>query len=405
MEPAFTTYSPVKKRRKCNDAHCGKPPVGSVVENPTTLFQTCIEYIARNIHMVESLYGFPDIVGFKIFQFAKDIGKFNSVTTQSLSAMELFCEAYGSDVLSCLTLRCCHIGIADYLDHLCLFTHLVELDIGQCGLGDDHELLQHIGQLNRLKKLCLCENGLSDKGVQRMTIPLRIFKRGPVSLHTLDLSENREITHRVARYLRCFDGLLKLNVSGTSILPCDEEKLEADLQMLSVLEQSIDDCCKTENKGWASDVVCDWMSQSARLIKAAKIETQTSKFYNRKAKLLSALNRDDNNDCTSIPSKKSFLYFVRKENCVITNIYSSYDFKKSLDETLFTPAAKCSDLPFAACSSTKDSSKLTSRKQEAQTLRQKVTIEESDEDICNLYASQSTPHHQNQSLSDFLSTW
>lgn len=148
MEPGCTTYSPVKKKQKCNDDPCGEPP-SSVVENPTTLFQTCIEYIARNIHMVESLCGFPDIVAFKIFQFAKRLGKFSSVTTQSLSAMGLFCEAYESDILSCLTLRNGHLGIADYYDHLCLFTHLVELDIGECGLGDDHELLQHIGQLNR----------------------------------------------------------------------------------------------------------------------------------------------------------------------------------------------------------------------------------------------------------------
>lgn len=41
---------------------------------------------------------------------------------------------------------------------------------------------------SRLRKLGLCGNGLSDKGVQRLTTPLRMFRKGPVSLHTLDLS-------------------------------------------------------------------------------------------------------------------------------------------------------------------------------------------------------------------------
>ena len=114
-----------------------------------SLFQICVQFIAKHIHLVDSLVGFPDIVGFKIFQCAKTLKKFSNASKDSLFALELFCDAYGDSVMSTMSLRSCHLGIADYLDHVCLFSDLSELDIGHCGLGDDHELLQHISNCHR----------------------------------------------------------------------------------------------------------------------------------------------------------------------------------------------------------------------------------------------------------------
>lgn len=123
---------------------------------------------------------------------------------------------------------------------------------------------------------------------------------------------------------------------------------------------------------------------------------------NRKARLLSALNRNDSSDVTSTVSPKSSICFMRKKNSEITANNPSHNLKKSPVKTIFTPAAKC---PQHEYSSVEVRGKVISRKQKALNLGQKVTAKESDDNICNLYASYSTPQATKLSLSDFMSTW
>jgi len=100
--------------------------------------------VAKNITMVESLYGFPDIVGKDLFervQIQNNVQSWNKT-------FPIFIEAYGSLVLERLSLREQHVA-ANELEYLKCFVCLTELDLGSCRLGRNHELLQHVSKLSR----------------------------------------------------------------------------------------------------------------------------------------------------------------------------------------------------------------------------------------------------------------
>ena len=112
--------------------------------NPQLLFRICLDYVAKNISLVESLDGFPDIVGEELFRKVQEDGGFGSDPKN----LKLFCEAYGIQVLSKLSLSASHILTNNYLEHLQLFVCLTELDVSHCRLGDSHELLSYIAHLH-----------------------------------------------------------------------------------------------------------------------------------------------------------------------------------------------------------------------------------------------------------------
>lgn len=112
--------------------------------NPQSLFLICLDYVAKNISMVESLEGFPDIVGEELFKKVHQNDRFGSDPKN----LKLFCEAYGGLVLSKLNLSSAHILTSNYLEYLQLFVCLTELDISHCRLGDTHELLSYIAHLH-----------------------------------------------------------------------------------------------------------------------------------------------------------------------------------------------------------------------------------------------------------------
>ena len=112
--------------------------------NPQFLFRICLDYVAKNISLVESLDGFPDIVGEELFEKVQENDGFGSDPKN----LKLFSEAYGILVLSKLSLSASHILTSNYLEHLQLFVCLMELDVSHCRLGDSHELLSHIAHLH-----------------------------------------------------------------------------------------------------------------------------------------------------------------------------------------------------------------------------------------------------------------
>lgn len=95
--------------------------------------------------MVESLEGFPDIVGEQLFQKVQENDGFGSDPRN----MRIFCEAYGELVLSKLSLSSAHVFTSNYLEYLQLFVYLTELDVSHCRLGDTHELLSYVAHLHK----------------------------------------------------------------------------------------------------------------------------------------------------------------------------------------------------------------------------------------------------------------
>ena len=116
---------------------------------PLTLYGQCIEYISQNLHMVDSFFGFPDLVAADIFQKAEKLGKFerNSDENDSLRNLQLFCNEYPENVLVGLDLSYSYLALNYWLEHFLSFNRLHSLDVSNCFLGDDHEILSHIAHL------------------------------------------------------------------------------------------------------------------------------------------------------------------------------------------------------------------------------------------------------------------
>ena len=114
-----------------------------------SLFELSAQFVAKNIELVESLNGFPEIVGKDIFRQAENFNKFDLDNCRTVFNIQTFEQAYPDQVLSSLNISGCHLGL-NYCFHLLqLFTSINELDVSSCGLGDNHDILPHISNLYR----------------------------------------------------------------------------------------------------------------------------------------------------------------------------------------------------------------------------------------------------------------
>jgi hypothetical protein len=117
----------------------------------SSLFSICIEFVAENISIVESLVGFPDIVGVEIFKsVSKQSHLQNYKTDRVHSILQLFTNSYQDAVLSALNLTTFpRLLLEDCLDLICSFTFLYKLDVGDQQLGDKHVLWNAVGEMKK----------------------------------------------------------------------------------------------------------------------------------------------------------------------------------------------------------------------------------------------------------------
>ncbi|XP_051867466.1 leucine-rich repeat-containing protein 42 isoform X2 [Pristis pectinata] len=191
---------------------------GNLRYSPKSLFDVVLAFIADNIQHVDSLIGFPEQIAEKLFIAVEARKKFVDSST-SAKALFIFNEAYGSLVLQSLCLRERFMLVSEKLKEIQSFRGLRRLDLSSCKLGDDHELLRHLTSepLMSLALLYLGDNGLSDCGLQKMTAPVRVMRKGLGNLEVLDLSGNPRISGRGMPYVCCFSKLRALNISGTGV--------------------------------------------------------------------------------------------------------------------------------------------------------------------------------------------
>lgn len=139
-----------------------------------SLYDSCLAVVAKNICLVESFAGFPDIIGKQIFHVVEAASKFDLENpAESLYALSLFTTAYTDQVLSDVSMEGEHLALANCMEHLMLFTHLRKINLALCCLGDAHELLYHISTLKRY-----CINGIGKnvgKGVYPPSPPLYFY--------------------------------------------------------------------------------------------------------------------------------------------------------------------------------------------------------------------------------------
>lgn len=256
---------------------------GSLRYTAKSLYDLSLLFVADNIHHVDSLVGFPEQVGDRLFVKAEEKRVFSDPVTAP-RALQVFSDAYGEMVLGTLCLRNRFPLLSEKLEEIKSFHSLKSLDLFGCRLGDSHEIFQHLTSDSLSKSLVhlsLGGNSLSDEGLQRLTAPVRMMKRGLQNLQLLDLSYN-PVSEKAAGRLSCLPKLQGLDLSGTNV------KLSASFQNtlreatglvlsdkpLEVFDHS---CCKTE--GWAEQVINQWEATAAEVPKQKKVqESKTAAF-------------------------------------------------------------------------------------------------------------------------------
>ncbi|XP_015283191.1 PREDICTED: leucine-rich repeat-containing protein 42 isoform X2 [Gekko japonicus] len=219
---------------------------GNLRYSAKSLFSLVLSYIADNIHHVDSLIGFPEQIGEKLFYAADARQKFTEPRT-GLRALQKFTDAYGSLVLQILCLK------------------------------------------NSLTRLLLKDNCLSDAGLRRMTAPVRVMKRGLENLSLLDLSCNPGITNKGIGFLLSFKKLNYLDLSGTGIedmmVVIQRIQIQIGLVYSEVPLKEFDHNCKTE--GWAEHTVLQWehiMQEGINPQRSLKSRAAVQHFYGKRAR-------------------------------------------------------------------------------------------------------------------------
>ncbi|XP_070701532.1 leucine-rich repeat-containing protein 42 isoform X2 [Pempheris klunzingeri] len=269
---------------------------GSLRYTTKSLFDITLSFVADNIHHVDSLVGFPEQIGDRLFAAVEENRIFLNADI-SAKALQLFSDAYGGMVLGSLCLRNRFPLLHERMDEIKTFHSLKSLDLFGCRLGDDHEIFLHLtsSSLASLIQLFIGGNSLSDVGLQRLTAPIRMMKKGLDCLQFLDVSYN-PVSERALRYLTCLPKLEKLDASGTSFrLGTGLKTTIWNLLGLIYSEEPLDTfdhlTCKTE--GWAEQVIHQWETNSSQMPKQKKIdESRTSalRFFGRQKFVREALN-------------------------------------------------------------------------------------------------------------------
>ena len=111
------------------------------LHTPPSLFNIAIQFVADNLHLVDTLVGFPEIVGKPLFTAAVKRKKFKPFS----ELLSIFTEAYGACVLSAL--KICSQSFLDKLMSVYNGLNLIsKLDLFGCEIGDGHSILPAIAQ-------------------------------------------------------------------------------------------------------------------------------------------------------------------------------------------------------------------------------------------------------------------
>jgi len=152
----------------------------------TPLFDQCLELCASNMQYIDSLVGFPEDFGVRIFERGLQSGKLDAESPTVQYIISLLCEAYphlfsevrGPEILV----------LNEYEDNfMATLQFVTRLDLSNTKLDDEHEILSKVPELAHLHVLILQDVPLTERGMRRITYPC-FHKRKLPSLYYLDVS-------------------------------------------------------------------------------------------------------------------------------------------------------------------------------------------------------------------------
>uniref|UniRef100_T1IZN2 Leucine-rich repeat-containing protein 42 n=1 Tax=Strigamia maritima TaxID=126957 RepID=T1IZN2_STRMM len=262
-------------------------------DNVTSLFDTTIDFIAKNAETIESLVGIPEIIGEKLFSRYL-YASFADHLIPTCETLKIFTNVYEEKMLYSLQLSNNSLTINEFLDLFQqLLTYVRELDLSKCLLGDNHEVIEQIRELKRLEYLNISDNALTDKTMRRLALG---YPDSPVNLKYLDLSGNKRITNCGLEKLTCFRNLETLIISRINI---DIEGISKKLNM-EITNQSANYFIQT--KGWSSPLIIGLVTAVNAMMndeKATK-DRRITRFYGNRQKICLNLFNEDNTSTETV---------------------------------------------------------------------------------------------------------
>uniref|UniRef100_UPI00358EEA47 leucine-rich repeat-containing protein 42 n=1 Tax=Myxine glutinosa TaxID=7769 RepID=UPI00358EEA47 len=271
-----------------NERRAKRPRFSTPLSNqrsPSSLLDLTVGFVASHLQLLDSLRGFPEQLGRRIFSTAVSGGFLDPRDPVSICAVRVFGEAYGDVVFSAACFRNRPAFLRCALPLISEFEWLCKLDVSHCRLSDRHPALPHIGQrLFRLQVLSLASNELSDAGMRMLTGARRVGLRGLALLHTLNLAGNAGISSKGVALLACFQHLKALDLSGTA---AGNENPQSVCSKLSLTPaQKALPCFSHQycrSVGWAASLLDNWTTvEEAERHKPKLASTCAARFYGMK---------------------------------------------------------------------------------------------------------------------------
>jgi len=147
ISPGFTSHKLIKYHDCLSTDVTVSNNVVHSCDNVLSLFDLCLVYLSTNVRKIDSLVGFPDTVGERIFAAVRNQTLPTLSDHDCALVLQLFDEAYCSSLLEELSVKSLAV-LEKHVECFLAFCHITKLDITGCVLRDNHDFLLHIGHLS-----------------------------------------------------------------------------------------------------------------------------------------------------------------------------------------------------------------------------------------------------------------
>merc|ERR1712126_413565 len=273
-----------------------------------SLYQQCMELLANYTHCFDSLEGFPLDFSKEIFEKAEE--KLLIDRDETIGSLEIFSEAYPEDFLpSCSLTNSLHLLNNFELSLSSLLSQVVQLEIIESDIDDDHDLINLITDLCHLQDLNLSKNLLTDKGIRKL-------KYLDISFNNLDM--------KALKRVKLIPELLGLVIGERDLKNYSEDIFKPNFVRIKCPRFS-----KIKTIGFGARLLEKW-SESVKLSNDKKSSSgNSSKFYTKQ-------KIPEITDCRKVSSAgegNNKLMFTRIKPRTETNlVYNSVRSKRKISD-------------------------------------------------------------------------
>jgi hypothetical protein len=224
------------------------------------LFSMCLRFVADNLHLVDSLEGFPSLVGEVLFSECVKCDKFNA-KKDSFSSVEaglvLFAKSYPESLIEKLSLANKKLALNSLKTVLSL-CNIQSLNLSGCSLMSLETNLADILKASQstLKDLNLSSNELDENFLKKFTLPQRLGYVNFEKLENLDLQDNPDLeSFSNIKYLSKYGSLNRVVLSrrGAPLKSAKKEDLNG-FRICSCPSEKTSRMHQLANSGWISRV-------------------------------------------------------------------------------------------------------------------------------------------------------